>query len=120
MATRRGSLAPKARQLGWIMEWFTRVFPCGICGLSLNEGYDPRYPGKTVTLHHTEGSREEDRWDDLEYVSKMVPCHSKCHRSYHLLKRHKESGKMLNADLDAMEANLATALTRIKTVTTLG
>lgn len=95
----------------------TRVFPCSICGNSLNDGYDPRYPGKTVTLHHTEGSREEDRWDDLEYVTKMVPCHSSCHRSYHLSLRHKAAGKNVGANLEVMEANILKALGRLKTLT---
>jgi hypothetical protein len=96
------------------MEWMTRVFPCSICGNPLNDGYDPRYPGKTVTLHHTEGSREEDRWNDLGYVAKMVPCHSSCHRSYHLSLRHKAAGKKVGVNLEAMEANIQKALGRLQ------
>ena len=81
--------------------------PCAICGESLAEGYNKREPGQSITLHHTEGSREEDRWDDPDYVTKMVPCHKTCHRSYHLSKQHMENGKNVDrAKLAWMERNI--------------
>lgn len=86
----------KVKHLDWIMKFVIRIHKCAICGGSLVEGYDARDPGKSITLHHTEGNREIDNWDDLDYVSNMVLCHSSCHRSYHLSKRHAEAGK--NAD----------------------
>lgn len=101
----------KVRQLDWIMQWVIRMFDCSLCGKSLVDGYDKRNPGKSITLHHTEGSREEDNWEDLEYVRKMVPCHKSCHRSYHLTKRHLEDGKNANvAKLEVMEQKLQTNL----------
>ena len=116
MTVRKRRVQPvrrKVRQLDWIMMWFVRTHNCALCDKPLVHGYDKRNPGKSVTLHHTEGSREEDNWDDMEYVAKMVPCHKSCHRSYHLTKRHYENGK--NADfskLNAMEANIEKFLSR--------
>jgi hypothetical protein len=103
----------KVRHLDWVMAWMVRIHPCAICGKSLSEGYNPRDPGKSITLHHTEGSREIDNWDDPDYVAKMVPSHKTCHRSYHLTKRHVEEGKNGDvAKLAKMEANIVKALKR--------
>jgi len=110
---RRGHLAAKVKQLDWIFSWAVRIHPCAICSRSLLEGFDPRYPGKSVTLHHTSGSREEDTWENIEYVAGMVFCHSKCHRSYHLKRRHAEAGKNVNLEaLHCMEANIQRAVQR--------
>lgn len=110
---RRGSVRAKVKQMDWIFTWLVRTQPCAICNGSLAEGYNPRYPGKSVTLHHTEGSREEDRWEDLGYVTGMVICHSECHRSYHLKKRHAEAGKNVDSkELGKMEKNIAKAVKR--------
>lgn len=104
----------KVRQLDWVMQWFTATHSCAICDIPLSVGYNKRNPGKSVTLHHTEGSREEDRWDDPEYVAKMVPCHVSCHRSYHLSKRHEAEGKKVPAGKIArMEENIQKALRRV-------
>jgi len=104
----------KVKQLDWIMQWLTRVCGCAICGKSLSVGYDKRNPGQSVTLHHTEGSREEDNWDDLEYVKRMVPCHKTCHRSYHLTKRHADEGKNVDREkLAAMEKMISRAVTKL-------
>jgi hypothetical protein len=112
---RRGHLAAKVKQLDWIFSWAVRIHPCAICNRSLLDGFDPRYPGKSVTLHHTNGSREEDTWDNLEYVAGMVFCHSKCHRSYHLKRRHAEAGKKVDlASLTRMEDNIRSAVERQK------
>lgn len=71
------------------------------------EDFNPRYPGKNITLHHSEGSREVDDWDNLEYVAGMVLCHSSCHRSYHLKTRHMEAGKQVNeAEINLMQNNI--------------
>jgi len=103
----------KVRQLDWITTWLVRVMPCAVCGKSLADDYDSRNPGKSVTLHHTEGSREEDNWNNADYVAKMVLCHVSCHRSYHLKKRHKESGKKVDVTvLNQMETNIQTAVAR--------
>ena len=93
---RKGSAASKIKQLDWLMQFIIRMNPCAICGDSLAKGYNPRYPGKSITLHHTAGSREVDDWDNLEYVAGMVLCPSSCHRKYHLTKRHAESGKAVD------------------------
>lgn len=101
----------KVRQLDWIMQWFIRTHDCAICAEPLLNGYDKRNPGQSITLHHTEGCREEDRWDDMEYVAKMVPCHKTCHRSYHLTLRHSSEGKKVDPKkLARMEANIARTL----------
>ena len=95
------------------MAWVVRTIPCAVCGKSLAEGYNPRYPGKCITLHHSEGNRESDRWEDALYVAGMVLCHSSCHRAYHLCKRHAEAGR--NTDQSAltrMEKNIARAVSR--------
>lgn len=104
---RKGSLAAKTKQMDWLFSWVIRMHPCAICGGSLADGFNPRYPGKSVTLHHSIGSREVDDWENLEYVAGMVLCHSECHRRYHLTKRHAENGKNVNnAELDKMESRI--------------
>lgn len=113
MKTRVQPVRRKVRQLDWIMSWLVRVTPCAVCAQSMAKDYDNRNPGKSVTLHHTEGSREEDNWDDLDYVAKMVLCHVSCHRSYHLTKRHMASGKKVDvAAVNKMEENIAAAVNR--------
>lgn len=104
---RRGSAASKIKQLDWLMQWVVRMHPCAICGGSLADSYNPRYPGKSITLHHTEGSREVDDWENLEYVAGMVLCHSSCHKSYHLKLRHMEAGKEVDAsEIMSMEEHI--------------
>lgn len=111
--TRRGSVAAAHRQNTWIMNWLVRTQPCAICGGSLLDGYNPRYPGKSLTLHHTQGSREVDRWDDPSYVANMVLAHKTCHRSYHLKVRHAEAGRNVNTEeLDKMEHSIKLAVKR--------
>jgi len=101
----------KVRQLDWVMQFITATTPCAICGESLSKGYDKRNPGQSITLHHTEGSREVDDWDNLAYVKKMVLCHKTCHRSYHLTKSHAEAGKNANlSELARMEQNIKKTL----------
>jgi len=101
----------KVRQLDWIMQWFIRTHDCAICAESLLNGYDKRNPGKSITLHHTEGGRETDDWTDMVYVAKMVPCHKSCHRSYHLSLRHSSEGKNVDSKkLAWMQANINKAL----------
>lgn len=115
MATtkRRGSASAAHRQNTWFMRWMVALNNCAICGGSLAEGWNPRYPGKSITLHHTLGNREEDRWDDPEYVAHMIPCHSSCHRSYHLRRRHAEAGKNVDmTELAVMEQNIRLAVER--------
>lgn len=110
---RKGSVRAKVKQLDWIFAWAIRIQPCAICGGSLAEDYDPRYPGKSITLHHSVGHREIDDWDNLEYVAHMVLCHSECHRRYHLTKRHIADGK--NADVSKLaewEKNISEAVER--------
>ena len=110
---RKGSLAAKTKHQDWIFTWLVRTQPCAICNGSLAEGFNPRYPGRSVTLHHSMGSREVDDWDNLQYVAGMVLCHSSCHRSYHFKRRHAESGKNVNlVELASMEANIAAAVQR--------
>jgi len=105
---RKGSVTSKVKQLDWLMQWIIRMNPCAICGGSLAEGYNPRYPGKSITLHHSIGHREIDDWENLQYVAGMVLCHSSCHKSYHLKKRHAEAGKNVEAsELALMEANIS-------------
>ena len=105
---RRGSLKAKTKHYDWIFTWLVRTQPCAICSGSLAEDFNPRYPGKSITLHHSTGSREVDDWDNLEYVAGMVLCHSTCHRSYHLKKRHAKNGKAVDAvELAKMEMNIA-------------
>ena len=112
---RKGSLAAKVKQLDWIMQFIVRTQPCAICNGSLAEDYNPRYPGKSITLHHQIGHREIDDWSNLEYVSNMVLCHSDCHKSYHLKKRHAENGKTGDLEvLQTMEKNIAAAVERQK------
>lgn len=110
---RKGSLAAKVKQLDWIMQFIIRTQPCAICKGSLAEDYNPRYPGKSITLHHSVGHREVDDWTNLEYVAGMVLCHSDCHKSYHLKKRHAENGKNVDQEvLETMENNIANAVNR--------
>ena len=110
---RKGSLAAKVKQLDWIMQFVIRTQPCAICNGSLAEDYNPRYPGKSITLHHQIGHREIDDWSNLEYVSNMVLCHCDCHKSYHLKKRHAENGKNVDLEvLQTMENNIAAAVER--------
>lgn len=110
---RKGSLAAKVKHLDWIMSWLVRTQPCAVCGGSLLDGFNPRYPGKCVTLHHTEGNREEDRWDDPSYVANMVIAHKRCHRSYHLKARHKQDGKRTNLEVLAdMEGSISRTAAR--------
>jgi len=110
---RKGSVSSKVKQLDWFMQFIIRMNPCAICNRSLAEGYNPRYPGKSITLHHQLGRREIDDWTNLEYVSNMVFCHSECHRRYHLTKRHAEAGKNVNVELlDLWEKNIANAVQR--------
>lgn len=105
---RKGSVSSKVKQLDWIMQFIIRMNPCAICGGSLADGYNPRYPGKSITIHHSIGSREVDDWENLEYVAGMVLCHSTCHKSYHLKRRHMDAGKDVNAsDVAIMESNIA-------------
>lgn len=112
---RKGSLAAKVKQLDWIMQFIVRTQPCAICNGSLAEDYNPRYPGKSITLHHQIGHREIDDWSNLEYVSNMVLCHCDCHKSYHLKKRHAENGKNVDLEvLQTMENNIAAAVERQK------
>jgi hypothetical protein len=104
---RNGSKAAAHRQNTWIMQFIIRMNPCAICGGSLADGYNPRYPGKSITLHHSIGSREVDDWENLEYVAGMVLCHSTCHKSYHLKRRHMEAGKDVDAgEVESMEENI--------------
>lgn len=104
---RKGSVASKVKQLDWLMQFIVRMNPCAICGRSLVEGFNPRYPGKSITLHHTKGSREVDDWENLEYVAGMVLCHSSCHKSYHLKLRHMEAGKNVDAsEIETMQENI--------------
>lgn len=108
---RRGSAGAKIKQLDWIMQFVIRTQPCAICGGSLAEGYNARYPGKSITLHHGLGHREIDEWENLEYVANMVLCHSTCHKRYHLVKRHTENGKRTNvAILQTWENNIANTI----------
>jgi hypothetical protein len=101
----------KVKHLDWIVRWLVRTHDCAICGEPLVNDFDPRNPGKSITLHHTEGSREEDRWEDFGYVKGMVICHSTCHRSFHLTLRHKESGKNYDKKKLALyERNIRKAL----------
>ena len=110
---RKGSLAAKVKQLDWIMQFIVRTQPCAICNGSLAEDYNPRYPGKSITLHHSIGHREIDDWSNIEYVAGMVLCHSDCHKSYHLKKRHAENGKNVDLEvLQTMETNIAAAVER--------
>ena len=110
---RKGSVKAAHRQNTWIMNWLVRTVPCAICNNSLLSDYNPRKPGQSITLHHTEGSREEDRWEDFGYVANMVICHKTCHRSYHLKKRHAEAGKAVDMnELKTMEKNIAKAVKR--------
>jgi len=112
---RKGSLAAKVKQLDWIMQFIVRTQPCAICNCSLAEDYNPRYPGKSITLHHSIGHREIDDWSNIEYVAGMVLCHSDCHKSYHLKKRHAENGKNVDLEvLQTMETNIAAAVERQK------
>ncbi len=105
----------KVKQLDWIMAWFVRVFPCAFCGRPLSEGYNPRDPGKCITLHHTEGCREEDDWDDIEYVKKMVPAHCSCHREYHQRLRLSEAGRNVNMDaLRRMQKSVQVVLSMVQ------
>ena len=105
---RNGSKAAAHRQNTWIMQFIIRMNPCAICGGSLADGYNPRYPGKSITLHHSIGSREVDDWENLEYVAGMVLCHSTCHKSYHLKRRHMDAGKDVNvSEVAIMESNIA-------------
>lgn len=105
---RKGSVASKVKQLDWILQWVVRIHPCAICGGSLADGYNPRYPGKSITLHHSVGHREIDDWSNIEYVAGMVLCHSACHKSYHLKKRHAENGKNVSSEvLETMESNVS-------------
>jgi hypothetical protein len=104
---RKGSVASKVKQLDWLMQFIVRMNPCAICGRSLAEGFNPRYPGKSITLHHTKGSREVDDWENLEYVAGMVLCHSSCHKSYHLKLRHMEAGKNVDtSEIETMQENI--------------
>jgi len=104
---RKGSVASKVKQLDWLMQFIVRMNPCAICGRSLVEGFNPRYPGKSITLHHTKGSREVDDWENLEYVAGMVLCHSSCHKSYHLKLRHMEAGKNVDtSEIETMQENI--------------
>lgn len=104
---RNGSKAAAHRQNTWIMQFIIRMNPCAICGGSLADGYNPRYPGKSITLHHVIGSREVDDWENLEYVAGMVLCHSACHKSYHLKRRHMEAGKDVDAgEIESMEESI--------------
>jgi len=104
---RKGSVTSKVKQLDW------RMNPCAICGGSLADGYNPRYPGKSITLHHQTGHREIDDWTNLVYVSNMVLCHSECHKRYHLTKRHAESGKNVDATaLKTWEKSIKNAVRR--------
>ena len=104
---RKGSVSSKVKQLDWIMQFIIRMNPCAICGGSLADGYNPRYPGKSITLHHSIGSREVDDWENLEYVAGMVLCHSTCHKSYHLKRRHMEAGKDVDAgEIESMEESI--------------
>ena len=96
---RKGSMSAAHRQNTWLMQWVVRMHPCAICGGSLAEGYNPRYPGKSITIHHQLGHREIDDWENMEYVSNMVLCHSECHKRYHLTKRHYDAGKNVNLEL---------------------
>jgi hypothetical protein len=110
---RKGSVAAKVKQLDWVMQFIVRTQPCAVCNGSLSDGYNPRYPGKSITLHHTDGSREVDDWTNGAYVAGMVLCHKNCHRSYHLKKRHAENGKNVDAAaLATMEKNIAKAVRR--------
>jgi hypothetical protein len=110
---RKGSMSAAHRQNTWIMQWVIRMHPCAICGGSLAEDFDPRYPGKSITIHHSQGSREVDDWDNLEYVAGMVLCHSSCHRSYHLKRRHMEAGKDVSSDvLNEMEGRINQTVTQ--------
>ena len=112
---RKGSLAAKVKQLDWIMQFIVRTQPCAICNGSLAEDYNPRYPGKSITLHHQIGHREIDDWSNVEYVAGMVLCHCDCHKSYHLKKRHAENGKNVDLEvLQTMENNIAAAVERQK------
>ena len=104
---RKGSVASKVKQLDWLMQFIVRMNPCAICGRSLVEGFNPRYPGKSITLHHTKGSREVDDWENLDYVAGMVLCHSSCHKSYHLKLRHMEAGKNVDtSEIETMQENI--------------
>ena len=115
MKKRKGSLAAKVKQLDWIMQFIVRTQPCAICNGSLAEDYNPRYPGKSITLHHSIGHREIDDWSNVEYVAGMVLCHCDCHKSYHLKKRHAENGKNVDLEvLQTMETNIAAAVERQK------
>jgi hypothetical protein len=108
---RHSNTSRKVRQLDWIFAWLVRTHNCCFCNKPLVEGYNPREPGKCVTLHHSAGSREEDRWDDLEYVSGMLPAHSSCHRAFHLRDRLMASGKKVDSDRMVTErANLEQAV----------
>lgn len=110
---RKGSVAAKVKQLDWMMQFIVRSQPCAVCNGSLSEGYNPRYPGKSITLHHLLGSREIDDWSNLEYISNMVLCHSECHRRYHLTKRHAEAGKNVDmAMLEMWEENINNVVRR--------
>lgn len=110
---RNGSMSAAHRQNTWLLQWVIRMNPCAICCGSLAEDFNPRYPGKSVTLHHFEGHREIDDWDNMECVANMVICHSECHRRYHLTKRHAESGKKVDAGLLLLwETNIANTISR--------
>ncbi len=111
MANRVLPVRRKVKQLDWIMAWVVRTHDCAFCARPLLEGYNPRDPGKCITLHHTSGSREVDDWDNPAYVRKMVLAHKTCHRSYHLTQRHVANGKNGDtAKLAVMERNMAKAL----------
>lgn len=105
----------KVKHLDWLMMFITRTTPCAICGETLSSGYDKRNPGKSITLHHTEGGRETDMWDNPTYVAKMVLAHVSCHRSYHFIKRHQEAGFDCDVGkLRKMERNIAKTLRKQK------
>lgn len=104
--TRKKPLYAAVRQMRWLLWHFMSKETCAFCNEKLFHEWEGK-GAKGVTLHHLEGSIETDDLTTLSDVSKLVPAHSRCHRSYHALERARLSRHSYNKPmLKQYETNL--------------
>jgi hypothetical protein len=112
--TRKKPLYAAVRQMRWLLWHFLSKDNCAFCGETLFHEWEGK-GAKGVTLHHLEGGVETDDLTALSDITKLVPAHSRCHKSYHALERAKSSGKAYNRELfRAYEAQLKAAIRQQK------
>lgn len=89
--SRKRPVYAKVRQLDWLMWRFLSEQRCCFCNEVLYHDCDTK-TYNNVTIHHLEGSRATDDFNEAAPIDEMLFAHSACHKAFHMMERHQEKG----------------------------